>query len=176
MTKLRAKHLFLLEEIERSGGESGGVRLCFELLAVADAIDRDCAARLARHGLSEGRFVILSMLERATGALPPSVLAERAGVTKGTITGLLDGLEREGLARRVPDASDGRALLVHATDRGAALARKLLSEHTTWIAGLFAALAESNAGTLSGLLNQVWAATDEGSASRPNGDRRTLNG
>ena len=39
--------------------ESANVRLCAKVLALASAIDRDCAARLACHSLSKGHFVLL---------------------------------------------------------------------------------------------------------------------
>lgn len=176
MTLLRPKHLLMLEEMERRGTpEAEGVRLCFELLAVADAIDRDCARRLEPHGLSEARFVMLVMLERSSKGLAPSALADRAGVTRGTITGLLDGLERDGLVRRAPDPADRRALLIRLTKRGEALARELLSEHARWIGGLFAAVSETERRLLSGLLGRAWSATNEGrvgEAARRSADGR----
>lgn len=165
MTLLRPKHLLMLEEMERRGTpEAEGVRLCFELLAVADAIDRDCARRLEPHGLSEARFVMLVMLERSPKGLAPSALADRAGVTRGTITGLLDGLERDGLVRRIPDPADRRALLIRLTKRGEDLAGELLGEHARWIGGLFAGLSAGKRRRLSGLLGRVWSATVEGRA------------
>ena len=51
---LEPKHHALLNESARRRLPSAdGVRLCFQLLATASAIDRDCAARLAPRGLSE---------------------------------------------------------------------------------------------------------------------------
>jgi len=153
----------MLEEMERRGApEVEGVRLCFELLAAADAIDRDCAGRLGAHGLSEGRFVVLVMLQREPKGLAPSTLADRAGVTRGTITGLLDGLERDGLIRRVPDAADRRALVIRLTKRGHELAGELVTEHARWIGGLLAGLSAADRRQLSRLLGRVWSATAEG--------------
>lgn len=167
MTILRPKHLFILDEIGRAQAPTDGVRLCFEILALADAIDHDCARRLERHGMSEARFVALAMLTREPEGLSPSALADRSGVTRGTVTGLVDGLERKGLAVRVPDSIDGRALSVRATGRGRALAAELLAEHAGWIDGLFAGLGDRERRALSGLLGHVWTATDEGQ-SAPN--------
>ncbi|MDR2872388.1 MAG: MarR family transcriptional regulator, partial [Xanthomonadaceae bacterium] len=48
-----------------------GIRLCFEVLALASAIDRDCAVRLGAHGLSEGRFVLLFLLGETKDGLSP---------------------------------------------------------------------------------------------------------
>jgi len=160
---LRPKHLLMLEAMERRKAPAGeGVRLCFELLATAGAIDRDCARRLEPHGLSEARFVMLVMLERSPDGLAPSALADQAGVTRGTITGLLDGLERDGFVRRTPDPEDRRALLVCLTDLGERLARELLGEHAQWIDDLFAGLSATERRQLSRLLGKVWSATADG--------------
>ena len=47
-----------------------------------------------------------------------SVLADRARMTKQSMTELVAHLERHGYVERVPDPADGRAKLVRATDRG----------------------------------------------------------
>ncbi|WP_433717688.1 MarR family winged helix-turn-helix transcriptional regulator [Actinoplanes sp. CA-051413] len=47
-------------------------------------------------------------------------LAERARVTKQTVTFMVDQLERAGYVRRVPDASDARARRVVFAERGLA--------------------------------------------------------
>ena len=44
-------------------------------------------------------------------------LAEQAQVTKSTATALVDRLEAAGYVERTPDPRDGRATLVHLTDR-----------------------------------------------------------
>ncbi len=62
MTTLEQKHVALLDEARRRGRPEAGLRLCLEILALSSAIDRDCAARLAPHQLSEGKFVLLFLL------------------------------------------------------------------------------------------------------------------
>jgi DNA-binding MarR family transcriptional regulator len=46
------------------------------------------------------------------------VLADRAGMTRQSMTQLVEHLERHGYVERVADPSDGRAQLVRATARG----------------------------------------------------------
>ncbi len=160
---LESKYSTLLVEAGRQGSaDPSGLRLCFQLLSLATAIDRDCAARLAPHGLSEARFVILFLLRGAAGHLSPNALAERAGVRRATITGLLDGMAREGLLTRHPDADDGRRLQVRLTRKGARLADATFTEHTAWIAGLFAGLDATEREQLGTLLAKVWQHTDTG--------------
>lgn len=160
---IEAKHIALIEEAGRRGHPHlAQLRLCFQLLALSGAIDRDCAARLAPHGLSEGRFVVLFLLHGAGGTLPPHELAERAGVTRATISGLLDGLQRDGLLQRHSDAEDGRRLQIVLTARGRRLADELFDQHTQWIGGLFNGLDSSEQAQLSLLLEKVWRHTDAG--------------
>lgn len=47
-----------------------------------------------------------------------SDLAQRAGMTRQSMAELVDYLEAHGYVERVPDPSDGRAVLVRRTDRG----------------------------------------------------------
>jgi DNA-binding MarR family transcriptional regulator len=160
---IEAKHHALMDEAQRRGHASTAqLRLCFQLLSLSSTIDRDCAARLAPHGLSEGRFIVLFLLHGAGGTLPPHVLAERAGVTRATISGLLDGLQREGLLQRRCDAEDGRRLQIVLTGPGKRLAETLFDQHTQWIGGLFNGLDSDEQQHLSRLLHKVWQHTDAG--------------
>ena len=90
----------------------------------------DCAFQeaLEPYGLSEGRFMVLCCLfsEDIAGHKDPSPseIAEMLGVTRATITGLLDGLERDGFLERHHDAADRRALFIHMSSKG----RELLEE------------------------------------------------
>ncbi|WP_052488003.1 MarR family winged helix-turn-helix transcriptional regulator [Gordoniibacillus kamchatkensis] len=47
-----------------------------------------------------------------------SELANRAGITKASVTYLIDYLQERGYVERVPDANDGRAALVQFSERG----------------------------------------------------------
>jgi MarR family transcriptional regulator, negative regulator of the multidrug operon emrRAB len=155
---LRQKYQALLQEAQRRQlPDVEGIRLCFQTLSLASAIDRDCAALLAPHDLSEGRFVLLFLLDAATEGLAPNVLAEQAGVTRATVTGLLDGLEREALIERRPDASDRRALRIRLTRRGKRVAKEVFDQHGRWIAGLFGNLSAPERAQLAALLDKVAA-------------------
>ncbi len=156
--QLEQKYQALLAEAERRQlPDVDSIRLCFQTLSLAARIDRDCAALLAPHGLSEGRFVLLFLLEAAGEGLAPNHLAEQAGITRATVTGLLDGLEREALAERLPDPIDRRALRVRLTTKGRQLARRLFAQHSAWIAGLFASLSPAERGQLAKLLTKAAA-------------------
>jgi DNA-binding MarR family transcriptional regulator len=79
-------------------------RLIVEALSVHDAV----AASL---GISPVELRCLELLRLEPDA-SPSRLADRAGLTSGAVTGILDRLEAAGFVRREPDAADRRRILV----------------------------------------------------------------
>src|ERR1022692_4675180 len=82
-------------------------------------------------------------------------LLETAGVTRATITGLVDTLERDGLVRREHDSDDRRMMLVHLTQKGHAALREILPGHFKRMAALMAPLSEHERKTLVRLLDKV---------------------
>lgn len=154
--QLEQKYLALIDEAQRRKlPDVDGIQLCFQVLSLSAHIDRDCATLLAPHGLSEGRFVLLFLLDAAPDGLAPNVLAERAGVTRATVTGLLDGLEREQLVARHANAKDRRALCIRLTPKGKRLASTVIAQHGQWIASLFGHLSTTERQLLTSLLGKV---------------------
>lgn len=160
--RLEKKYQALLDQAQqRRLPDVEGIRLCFQTLSLASSIDRDCAALLAPSGLSEGRFVLLFLLDAVPDGLAPNILAEQAGVTRATVTGLLDGLEREVLIERLADAVDRRALRVRLTRKGKRVAKVVFDQHGRWIASLFGNLSSSERTQLATLLDKVASNLEE---------------
>lgn len=116
---------------------------------------RQSLCALARTS-SVGRQVRASFsLPRKKAGLSPHELAAQAGVTRATITGLLDGLEHGGLIARRPAAVDRRKLVISLTTAGEALTLDLFNEHSCWIASLFKNFDGPSRNTLNGLLQRA---------------------
>ncbi|VXA83830.1 conserved hypothetical protein [Acinetobacter sp. 8I-beige] len=153
---LDQKYKALLGEAQkRNLPDVDGIQLCFMMLSLASSIDRDCANQLSVHGLSEGRFILLFLLEAAGEGIAPKTLAEQAGITRATVTGLLDGLEREGLIERQADTEDRRALKIQLTSKGKLIAKEVFNQHSHWISGLFSNLSSQEREQLTQLLEKV---------------------
>jgi DNA-binding MarR family transcriptional regulator len=91
------------------------------LLRVATDLSVALDSCLSKHGLLQGRWWVLILLMREdTKTATPSMLAEKAGVTRATMTGLIDGLEQYGLVERVFGQDDRRSIFIHLTDAGQA--------------------------------------------------------
>jgi DNA-binding MarR family transcriptional regulator len=116
----------------------------------------------AEHGLSQGGFMVLMFLAdvsqcRVGKQATPAELADLAGVTRATMTGLVDTLERDGYVKRVPDPADRRKALVHLTPNGREILGAILPGHFQRIAELMKPLTESERGTLVRLLDKVFS-------------------
>lgn len=95
------------------------VKTTIQFIRTAEEIFKSMDARFAGMGLSRGKIMMLCILYADTNrSLLPSELADRAQVTRGTITGLVDGLESEGWVKRIHDAKDRRRTSVQLTEKG----------------------------------------------------------
>jgi DNA-binding MarR family transcriptional regulator len=64
------------------------------------------------------RFNVMSTLYKNGGEMTPSQIAESVFREKNSITAVLNTLEKEGVVRREPSASDHRSVKVVITDKG----------------------------------------------------------
>jgi DNA-binding MarR family transcriptional regulator len=125
------------------------------LRTATDTIDA-CDAYLARRGISQGRFRVLMLLNRhPEQSLNPSDLAEKCGVTRATMTGLLDGLERDNYVTREGDVTDRRRALVSLTPTARTFLDGFLPDFFAHIAHLMGELQESEKVELTHLLERV---------------------
>jgi DNA-binding MarR family transcriptional regulator len=92
-----------------------------------------------RHDLTPVQARLLCML--AEGPRGMAELAQCFGVEKAALTGLVDRVERRGLAQRTPVQGDRRALRVTLTDAGHRAATAFHGEVTAELENLLAALA-----------------------------------
>lgn len=108
-----------------------------------------------RYGISHAGFNVLMILDGDDEPLSPHQIGDRRLVTRGTVTGVLDSLERAGLVRRRPHPDDGRMLLVDITDAGRALLRRMLPGHRSIEEDLTGQLSERDKATLARLLGKL---------------------
>ena len=131
------------------------------LLHAGDECFRAVESHLASHNISQGRFsVLMSLMNQCRGdgqmaALSPAELADRTGVTRATMTGLVDTLARDGLVTRAPDAEDRRMMAVCLTPKGREVLHEILPEHFRRMAALMQSLSEEERKTLVRLLYKI---------------------
>ena len=123
-------------------------------LAVHHRMFRAVNDEMAGCGLSVARTKVLRRLCEQ-GPTRQSVLAANCALSPHSITDLVDGLERLGLAERRPDPVDRRAKLVAITDAGQTA---LDVANATWerlLTQIFGSLSQADRETLLRLLGSL---------------------
>ena len=109
------------------------------ILLISHKLLAEEQALFDRYRLSEGKLSVLLLLKSAPqNQLSPSEIAEATRVTRGTITGLLAGLERDGYVVRRDYPSDGRRCTIQLTGQSRGVIDQLLLERFRYIEKVFA--------------------------------------
>jgi DNA-binding MarR family transcriptional regulator len=150
--------------------DPSAVEAFLHLLRTGDEVFGVTDHNLGEHSISHGRFGVMMLLWRSvqpraakllganectSGPRTPAELAEAAGVTRATMTGLIDTLERDGFVKREPDPDDRRMMSVLLTPAGERFMGNFLPGHFQAIASLMSPLSESERKTLVRLLGKV---------------------
>jgi DNA-binding MarR family transcriptional regulator len=115
-------------------------------------LHRDLATAVVHFHESVARALGMTAAERKTlsvlaetGVTTPGHLAHATGLTTGAITGIVDRLEKQGFARRVPNPSDRRSVLIHAlqVDRIAEIQGPIFASLTAAMDDLFSRYTET---------------------------------
>jgi DNA-binding MarR family transcriptional regulator len=110
----------------------------------------------ALRGLSPGRYAVLMALFARDVPLAPSEIAERLGVTRATVTGLIGALVGDGfVAYASADADDRRRKAIALTAKGRRLLREVVPEIFRQMTELTAPLSGAERSTLLKLLHKV---------------------
>jgi DNA-binding MarR family transcriptional regulator len=137
------------------------------LLRTADDVFDVIEANFSNHRLSQGRFGVLMLLWRpaaksgsdgdcaCNAPRTPADLADAAGVTRATMTGLIDTLERDGLVKRGVDPADRRMQQVSLTPKGNEVLRAMLPSHFQIMSSVMASLKENERDALVKLLTKI---------------------
>ncbi len=88
------------------------------ILMSFEVLERYLEVELKNHGASLIHFNIMSDLYQNGGEMTPSEISESVFREKNSITAIINTLEREGVVRREPSASDRRSVKVVITDKG----------------------------------------------------------
>ena len=136
--------------------DPSALKTCVVLLRTGSDLLTAFETILGKHGLSQGRFLTLIVMNRTPNkAISPSVLAEKVGVKRATMTGLLDGLEGKGLVERVAHPEDRRKVSIRLTDTGRQVLDEMLPDYYSRIAKLMVNLTENERKSLISLLGKI---------------------
>ncbi|UCD81349.1 MAG: MarR family transcriptional regulator [Desulfobacterales bacterium] len=132
------------------------LKTCAELLRTGSDLLSAFENILGRSGLSQGRFLTLIVMNRTPNEeIYPSTLANKLGVKRATMSGLLDRLAKDGLIERRAHSQDRRKIGVRLTAGGRQILADMLPEYYRHIARLMAFLTEGERQDLVSLLKKV---------------------
>lgn len=107
------------------------------------------------YGLSPGRYAVLMALDVQRPSMAPSEIAARLGVTRATVTGLVDRLMRDELVAYAREGPDRRRKAVALTRKGETLIDDIVPVIFKDMADLTAPLSPEERRTALRLLSKV---------------------
>jgi DNA-binding MarR family transcriptional regulator len=140
--------------------DAGAFKLFTKLKFASHLLHR----QIGEHG-REGRLtaarthlLIRLAVEKRRGnedSISPSDLSHFLGVSRNTISALLNGLEEQDLIERHLHPTDRRQFLIHITPNGEKLIRSHMPNMVRFVAGLLSSLTEEERETLTRLLDKL---------------------
>jgi MarR family transcriptional regulator, 2-MHQ and catechol-resistance regulon repressor len=118
------------------------------------AFERCSYAQIRQFGLTPAQFDVISTLGNTKG-MTFKQLGSQCLITKGTLTGVIDRMEAQGMVERVQSATDGRSTLVRLTREGEKLFDKWFPVHIAYLKQPFSALPERQCEALESLLAKL---------------------
>ena len=137
------------------------------LLRTGDEVFEAEGKFLAKRRISQGRFTVLMLLQRpCTEPCTPASLADESRVTRATMTGLIDTLEKDGLVIREAHANDRRTVHVRLTRRGKSFVSKMLPDYFRCVSSIIQPLSEAERKQLLRLLLKIQQGLNAQSVSK----------
>ncbi len=142
-------------EEQYPGGSRSGTECAVNVIQLGDRIQKAIGRLQRPYNVTPASGYVLSILASVEGPMAPTEIADQMILTRATVTGILDSLERREYVTRAPHPTDRRKLLVTITERGREVVpemRQVIHRHQReW----FDVLSEDERQTLLGLLERV---------------------
>lgn len=108
-----------------------------------------------KYQLSEGKLHVMIILHQQKDLITPSSLAQKAGVTKATISIMLKRMQRDGLVNLISSNEDGRVKKIGLTENGQIMMKEILPTHYLRISKLMGKLELKEQKELIKLLQKI---------------------
>lgn len=132
------------------------LRTWLRLLRITRGTERHLREFLrVEHDTTLPRFDVMAALHRQGTPMKMSELSKKLLVSNGNATTVVDRLEKDGLARRVPSAEDKRVVRVSLTEQGLRRFEELAAANEAEVNALFAQLGHDDLDEIRDLLKRV---------------------
>jgi DNA-binding MarR family transcriptional regulator len=139
------------------GSSARATECVMNAIRTGDQASARLAELLRPYDLTPSALQVLAIIHGAREPLPHHVIGDRLLTSRGTVTFLVDGLERRGLVRRTPHPSSRRTVLVAITDDAERLVDEILPQIHALDREAVRALTPAEQETLIELLGRVQA-------------------
>lgn len=123
-------------------------------LRVTQHVSQQFRSHYGRMDLTFPQAMVLTVLGE-DGPVPISTLAERTGSANSTVSGIVDRLEKLGLAKRQRSELDRRVIYVCATEKYAALRDKASTDVGGYFASLLRTMPEEDQKMIAAALQKL---------------------
>ena len=121
-----------------AGQDLPALDVVFALRMTAQQMDNAITEWMAGTAGTPARFQILVLLWASeTSGVPHKEIVKALEVTRATVSGLMMGLERDGLVLREGSPDDRRAWILRLTPKGRRSFEAMANEHEQWVLELF---------------------------------------
>ncbi len=118
-----------------------------ELVRTYQAFDAFSGQHIRKLGLTMSQFDVIATLGNTTG-MSCRDIGEKTLMVKGTLTGVLDRLEKKQLITRAENPQDKRSVLVQLTPAGQRVFESAFPAHLAYLEGAFGRLGKQRLATL----------------------------
>ncbi|MBR8836973.1 MAG: MarR family transcriptional regulator [Stigonema ocellatum SAG 48.90 = DSM 106950] len=126
----------------------------FELVRTYQAFSTYTEVFVGQFDLTPAQFDVIATLGQTSG-MNTGEIGERTLITKGTLTGVIDRLEKKGLVQREVPKQDRRSVLVKLTNDGQAVLNRALPAQIADLERRFGQLESSELELLRVLLRRL---------------------
>ncbi|QIZ08236.1 MarR family transcriptional regulator [Priestia megaterium] len=130
------------------------LRLIRVWLKASKAITENILKDIESHNITRENFMILELLY-SKGPLPVQKISEILSIPSGSITYVVDKLEKKGLVERQPNPNDRRASNVVLTEEGRALFDEIFPKHVATISQNLSFISNDEKEQLIDLLKRI---------------------
>lgn len=128
--------------------------LFLSYLRVTQHMSQQFRNHFGRMDLTFPQAMILTVLGE-DGPVPISVLAERTGSANSTVSGIVDRLEKLGLAKRQRSETDRRVIYVSATEKYAELRDRAVTDVHSYFSDLMSSMPEEDRNLVAAALQKL---------------------
>ena len=143
-----------MAQFQGSQKEMRALNAYVKLMRAAESMTARAHEHLSSAGLTISQFGVLEALLHL-GPLSQKDIGQKILRSSGNITMVIDNLEKRSLVRRERDQRDRRSFIVHLTDEGNKLIRKMFPPHAAVITSEMNALTAAEQKTLGNLCKKL---------------------